>query len=219
MTENPKTVPTPEELDALEKLEAAATPGEWLEEPWYCEEGGWCATGPHRECDPDSDDELEDTDEPGSGCHKRAQADAALVRAAIPMLPALIAAARRLAELEADVAGYSKAVDNANMVGKVHYEQLTAANARVAELEARAEELTDALHRDRTGLAAALGRVVDSVKGRMWVTEGRGAYEWDDDRYKEEAGEALREAMGIAIQALRDSGTIANKALNGKGFV
>ena len=88
--------------------------------------------------------------------------------------------------------------------------------ADLSRVKARTEELADALHIDRTGLAAALNRVVDVVKGRLWVTEGRGAYEWDDDRYREEAGSALREAMGIAIQALRDSGTVANVALNGK---
>lgn len=147
------------ELDELAALEAKATPGEWLQEPWYCEEGGWCAMGPHRECDPDSDDELEETDEPGSPCHKRAQADAAYVRALTAAAPALLAMARRLGEVTCQkckrafphneemvcMCCNASLVDDACFYENryVHVgdltQQLTAATARAEALQARAQ--------------------------------------------------------------------------------
>ncbi len=48
------------------------------------------------------------------------------------------------------------------------------------------------IDRDRIGLAEAIGCMVKEASGRTWVADGRGCYEWDDDRYKAEAGEALR---------------------------
>lgn len=59
---------------------------------------------------------------------------------------------------------------------------------------------------DRTGMAEALNAVIRECASRMWVTEGRGPYEWDDDRYKDEAGQALRAVARIAKQALVESG-------------
>jgi len=82
-----------------------------------------------------------------------------------------------------------------------------------AEQAAEIERLRDALHRDQSGLAAALGKVVDEIGGRLWVEDSRGPYEWDDDRYKAEAGDALRTARDIARNALRESGTLSLKAL------
>ena len=48
----------------------------------------------------------------------------------------------------------------------------------------------------------------------MWVAEGRGCYEWDDDRYKEEAGDALRAVIEIGKKALNDSGKLADEAFH-----
>jgi hypothetical protein len=85
--------------------------------------------------------------------------------------------------------------------------QLEAALARVAMLR-------DALDRDQTGLAAALQKIRDHVRGHSWLLDGRGSYEWDDDRYREEAGHAMRPVIEIAAKALSDSGTIANRSLH-----
>jgi hypothetical protein len=68
--------------------------------------------------------------------------------------------------------------------------------------------------RDRTGLAGAIDCMVKEASGRVWVAEGRGCYEWDDDRYKEEAGEALRAVIAIGKKALNDSGTLADQAFH-----
>lgn len=48
--------------------------------------------------------------------------------------PALLDAAERCGELERDVAGFSKAVDAANAVGRVHYDMLTTATRERDEI-------------------------------------------------------------------------------------
>ena len=67
-----------------------------------------------------------------------------------------------------------------------------------------------ALWRDQTGLTGALTKIIAAVRSRSWLLEGRGAYEWDDVRYKKEAGLAMREAKNIADDALRASGARAH---------
>ena len=86
------------------------------------------------------------------------------------------------------------------------------------EKDLEIERLKDALHRDRTGLAMALAQVVQAARSRAWLMESRGPYEWDDDRYKDEAGEAIREVIEIAEKALSDSGSLAHKALTIPGY-
>lgn len=73
--------------------------------------------------------------------------------------------------------------------------------------------LREALDRDQTGLAAALNKIITHVKGFAWLLEGRGSYEWDDDRYREEAGHAMRPVIELATEALAASGAIANSTL------
>lgn len=81
--------------------------------------------------------------------------------------------------------------------------------AESARLREALQYARDRLRRDKTGLAVALDRIRQEVAGRSWITEGRGPYEWDDDRYKEEAGDALRTVLSIAKDALAASGAIA----------
>lgn len=95
-----------------------------------------------------------------------------------------------------------------------NYQDRKAALARCATLESHLRDADAALARDRTGLAKALGAIVDEVRGRIWVTDDRGCYAWDDDRYKAEAGDALSTVMDIAQTALRESGSLVIPALN-----
>ena len=81
------------------------------------------------------------------------------------------------------------------------------------ELRAENVRLRAALHRDRTGLAGALDAVRREVDGRAWILDGRGNYEWDDERYRAEAGYALHEIARICNEALTASGNLAQQAL------
>lgn len=78
--------------------------------------------------------------------------------------------------------------------------------------EVEIKRLRALLHRDRTGLAAALEKVVSAAKRRLWIVEGRGSYEWDDERYRSETGLALKEIIELAKAALLESGRNADSA-------
>lgn len=75
------------------------------------------------------------------------------------------------------------------------------------------KRLKDALDRDKTGLASALAKVREEVKGRRWICEGRGPYTYDDDRYRLETGLGLDAIEKIAVDALAASGKLAQETL------
>lgn len=50
--------------------------------------------------------------------------------------------------------------------------------------------------RDRRALWGIVRAIDEEITGRMWIIEGRGPYEWDDDRYRQEFGWAVK-----AVQA------------------
>jgi hypothetical protein len=91
---------------------------------------------------------------------------------------------------------------------------LSTGGVAVTEDEANAEvvRVRALIHRDRTGLAEAIERMVKEAAGRLWVTDGRGPYAWDDERYKEEAGRALRAVIEVGRKALSDSDDLADSA-------
>lgn len=72
------------------------------------------------------------------------------------------------------------------------------------------ERIKDALHDDASGLVAALAEVRAAAQSRMWIVEGRGSYSWNDDRYRREAGYALKEIIQRCTDALRESGNLAH---------
>lgn len=70
---------------------------------------------------------------------------------------------------------------------------------------ADAEAVREALlanERDRTLVARALTAFDEAVNARSWLTQGRGPYEWDDDRFYAEFSAAVAE-FRAAIQPLR----------------
>lgn len=86
------------------------------------------------------------------------------------------------------------------------------ARATVKQLQSDKDHLLDALDKDATGLAHALAAVMKVIEGRHWVTESRGAYEWNDERYKTETYSAFQAILQIVKPALVESGTRANDA-------
>lgn len=96
---------------------------------------------------------------------------------------------------------------------------LEAARAANVTLEEQAKWLLDLIEHDRTGLAAGLVKVKRAIEARGWVLDGRGCYEWDDDRYREEAGIAMREAIKIAETALSESGFRVTEAFENRPFL
>lgn len=78
---------------------------------------------------------------------------------------------------------------------------LTPADAReisqdkVLTLEAKLKAIGEVLERDRTIVAELTSRIRDAVKSRDWLMEGRGPYEWDDDRWHSEFAAAAEEIL------------------------
>ncbi len=76
---------------------------------------------------------------------------------------------------------------------------------RNAEIETLREDLKKALaanERDRTRMHQVLRGIDEEITGRMWLLEGRGSYEWDDDKYREEFGWAVK-ALQEKLEPLR----------------
>jgi hypothetical protein len=76
-----------------------------------------------------------------------------------------------------------------------------AAVAEVERLNGTVRELGEQLEFDRTKVADAITAARKALDSRFWLTEGRGSYEWDDDRYRDEFGAAWRE-MKASVESL-----------------
>jgi hypothetical protein len=74
---------------------------------------------------------------------------------------------------------------------------------RIAELEAERDAAKEQLEWDRTQCADFLTKLTKCMDSRFWLTEGRGSYAWDDDRYREEFKDAAVELLA-AIEPLRN---------------
>lgn len=65
----------------------------------------------------------------------------------------------------------------------------------------RAEELSQQLEFDRTAVADAVTKAKKVLVSRYWLTEGRGSYEWDDDKFREEFRQAYAE-IRVALEPI-----------------
>lgn len=65
------------------------------------------------------------------------------------------------------------------------------------------DRLRHIIDRDRYIVAACLGSIKRAIAGRDWLHPGggRGAYEWDDDRFREEFAAAISE-IELALKPL-----------------
>ena len=74
-------------------------------------------------------------------------------------------------------------------------------HSRQHAIEGRVEALA-ANERDRTRLHQVLRGIDEEITGRMWLLDGRGSYEWDDDNYRQEFGWAVK-ALQDKLEPLR----------------
>ena len=58
------------------------------------------------------------------------------------------------------------------------------------------------IERDRTQVARAVVAVRNAIRSHEWLKLGRGSYEYDDDRWRDEFGAALDE-IEAAMQPMR----------------
>lgn len=82
---------------------------------------------------------------------------------------------------------------------------LSEAADAILKLQGEVAEARAANEFDRTTIIDARNAIHDEIVRRSWVLEGRGSYEWDDDRYRDEFKAAL-EAIGKPLEILQKLG-------------
>lgn len=99
---------------------------------------------------------------------------------------------------------------------RVLVEKLEDAQKLIMKLEAQVSAMECAIERDRTKIADAVTELRKELDSRYWLTEGRGSYEWNDDRYQAEfldAGRSLIEKMKPLQQIAQD---LSNSPVRGE---
>lgn len=138
-------------------------------------------------------------------------------RQALELLEALrdraeSAAAARLEQMHGHLSTNHRASGYDGTAAQIHAQYAHAlapiVEALRAQAEAEAEEhkrLSYALEHDRAHVAKGVHSLQRVLEGYSWLTEGRGPYAHDDDRWRDEFGNALRE-IGEALEPLRRIG-------------
>jgi len=89
------------------------------------------------------------------------------------------------------------------------------ANQQTAPLQAEIQNLKNALWQDKSNMAQALSAIIKWADGYEWILEGRGPYEWDDQRYKDEVKGIIIGVTEIARRALSNSGNLVKQVHEG----
>jgi len=106
------------------------------------------------------------------------------------------------------------------IVPRTAYDAIGKWRAEVARLTRERDEAGEALWQDETRLLAALNAVRERLRQSEWILESRGPYEWDDDRYKDEAGSCFRDVDAIiapVAKATANRMVVGEKRLDGIG--
>lgn len=86
------------------------------------------------------------------------------------------------------------------------YTQIDMLRQERDEARALVRDLVRLFDADLGGLATTLKKISKHASGFTWIVDGRGSYEWTDDRYREEAGNALRPIIEMADKAYSRQG-------------
>ena len=108
-----------------------------------------------------------------------------------------------LADHEAAVAALTQERDvlQTNMNGLIAINRSAAEEVRDVRAE-RDEAALFANELDRRNLHSIVSGIEAEITGRMWMIEGRGSYEWNDDKYRQEFGWAVK-ALQEKLEPLR----------------
>lgn len=78
--------------------------------------------------------------------------------------------------------------------------------AEITRLRVDRDAARGALERDRSVVIDAANKFGDAYVRRCWLLDGRGSFEWDDDRYRDEFRGAYEE-MAAPVEVLRKIGS------------
>ena len=103
--------------------------------------------------------------------------------------------------------GLAKALESFKREGtpypELHRHQMVIAiKERIAALTQEKDKAFAANELDRRRLHKIVTAFEAEITGRMWLLEGRGSYEWDDDKYRQEFGWAVH-AIQEKLELLR----------------
>ena len=95
--------------------------------------------------------------------------------------------------------------ENLKRDGLLHKAEVRAKKAEdaLAAREVEIAEAKNANERDRSEVYFAIKTLDKELYGRSWMRESRGSYEWNDDRFHNEFGEAL-DSFDKALEPLRN---------------
>lgn len=79
--------------------------------------------------------------------------------------------------------------------------ELEAAEAARDQLQQERDNARQALEDDAADFWKLSNAIKNIVRQRSWVTDSRGSYEWDDDRYRDETRHAFAEVLMLIEQA------------------
>ena len=85
--------------------------------------------------------------------------------------------------------------------------ELSIAEEKLAAAEAERDAALAANELDRRNLHGIVSQIESEITGKMWLLEGRGSYEWDDDKYRQEFGwavHAIQEKLELLRKITRD---------------
>jgi peptidyl-tRNA hydrolase len=81
---------------------------------------------------------------------------------------------------------------------------------RIAKLEASTSVLESVIERDRSIFADCVTAIKKELESYQWLREGRGPYEWDDDKWHQEFAEAYKSIMSALEPAVKLAGDLSN---------
>lgn len=89
-----------------------------------------------------------------------------------------------------------------------------AMRGELTEARLEVERVKALIDRDKTGLSLGLNKIQRIAKRFDWICEGRGPYEYDDDRYRMEVGSLIVQVLTVAAEHLKASGALADEAFH-----
>ncbi len=97
--------------------------------------------------------------------------------------------------------------DDLNSAGRVLVDQW---RDRALRTESANEQMRVMIERDRSTVADGINGVLEAIRQHEWLRLGRGSYEYNDDRWKDEFGEAIDGVMTALGPLKKVAGDLSN---------
>ena len=108
-------------------------------------------------------------------------------------------------QAEAIIAAKDQLIQSLNIVVDNFKSRTNVLKVDNAALTARVKDLGAILEGDRTKVIDLMNAISDAFTRRSWLLTSRGSYEWDDDGFRKEFGDAMEE-IGVFVEAMRAVG-------------